>query len=141
MVTIETDDGETLEFAISSDVRNLDQVQAGDFVIAQIFQEIDIEVRANPDGLQPAEATSMVAGRAEAGEMPAGVVGKAVVVMALVTAIDLEANTFTLKGPEGNEMMFEAQNPDNLRRAEVGDLVVITIAQSMGVLVERPAGN
>jgi len=140
-VTIEADDGTSMTFIASDDVRNLDQVHAGDYVIAQVFQEVDIEVRANPEGLSPAAAVAEFGARAPEGAEPGVVVGQAVTVVALVTAIDLEANTFTLKGPEGNEMTFEAQNPDNLRRSEVGDLVVITVSQSFGVLVEHPGAE
>jgi hypothetical protein len=32
---------------------------------------------------------------------------------------------------------FVARNPDNLRRAEVGDLVVITTTEAVAVTVER----
>jgi len=140
-VTIEDEEGESFEFTVGEDVRNLDQVQSGDFVIAQIHQEVDIQVQANPEGLAPSADSLSAAARAEAGAMPGAVIGEQVRITAVVTDIDLEANTYTLRGPLGNSMTFEAMNPENLKRGAVGDLVVVTVTQSLGVLVERPAAD
>ena len=49
----------------------------------------------------------------------------AVVITATVEEINIEANTFKLKGPAGEIREYEARDPENLKKAEVGDLVVI----------------
>jgi hypothetical protein len=56
----------------------------------------------------------------------------------VVEEFDLEANTFKLRGPEGNVREFAARNPENLEKADVGDLVVITVTTAFGILVEHP---
>lgn len=140
-VTLKGPSGETVTTTASPDVRNLAQVEVGDQVLAEIYEEVTIDVFANPDGIEPGAGEFAAAARAEEGAMPGGAVTDTVVITAVVEEINLEANTFKLRGPEGNIREFAARNPDNLRRAEVGDLVVITITQAMGIMVERPAGE
>jgi len=69
--------------------------------------------------------------------MPGVAVIDAVVVTAVVEEINLEANTFKLKGPEGNIEEFTAQNPENLKKAAVGDLLVITYSKAFILTVEK----
>jgi hypothetical protein len=57
-------------------------------------------------------------------------------VIATVEEINLEANTFKLKGPDGTVTEYLARNPDNLRRSEVGDLVIITVSEAVAISVE-----
>jgi hypothetical protein len=47
----------------------------------------------------------------------------------------LDNNTFKLKDVEGTVTEFTARDPDNLRRSEVGDMVVIKIVQAIGIAV------
>ena len=54
-----------------------------------------------------------------------------------VEEINLEDNTFKLKGPSGEVKQYAARNPENLKKAEVGDLVVITYTDSVAITVEK----
>ena len=58
------------------------------------------------------------------------------VVVYTVVDIDLEANTFKLEAGDGTVEEFSARDPDNLRRAEVGDLVVTTVTEAVAISVE-----
>ena len=140
-VTLAGAEGQSTTFTASEHVRNLSQVEVGDQVIAEIYEEITISVHANPDGMEPGAGEFSATGVAEDGAMPAGATMDTMVITAIVEEINLEANTFKLRGPEGNVKEFAARNPENLRKADVGDLVVITITQAMGIMVERPAGE
>ena len=71
------------------------------------------------------------------GEMPGAVVMDAVVITATVEEINLEANTFKLKGPEGNIQEYTARDPENLKKAAVGDIVVITQTEAIALSVEK----
>ncbi len=137
-VTLTGEAGESFSFTASEDVRNLDQVHVGDHVVAQLYEEISIKVYPNPDGIEPGYGDMMVDGRAEQGEAPGAVSVGTTVITAVVEDIDLEAGTYSLRGPEGNVGTFEADNPANLERAEVGDLVVMTVILAAGILVESP---
>lgn len=137
-VTLEGPQGDTVTFTASEDVRNLDQVDVGDTVLAELYEEVTIEVFDNPEGIAPGAGEFTAAGRAEPGQKPGGGVMDTLVITAVVEAIDLEANTFQLRGPEGNIREFTARDPENLRRAAVGDLVVITVTQAVGIMVQQP---
>jgi len=69
--------------------------------------------------------------------MPGAAVMDAVVITATVEEINLEANTFKLKGPEGNVQEYTARDPENLKKAAVGDIVVITQTEAIALSVEK----
>ena len=137
-VTLETSDGFTTSFVASPDVRNLEQVETGDRVFAELYEEVTISVHGNPEGAEPNMGELQAMARAEKGEMPGGVMSDTVIITAVVEEINLDNNTFKLRGPEGNIREFVARNPENLKKADVGDLVVITITTAIGILVEHP---
>ncbi len=135
-VSLRKGNGELITFVASEDARNLGQVEVGDIVNANYTQSVSIEVMED-DGKGPRIGELGVADRTDMGEMPGGAVISATVVVASVEEINLEANTFKLLGPDGNVNEYTARNPDNLKRASVGDLVVITVAESMAISVEE----
>ncbi len=139
-VTLRGPEGGTVSFVASEDARNLGQVKVGDIVMAEYVQSMTIEVFAN-DGTEPGAGELVVAGRSEEGEMPALTAIDALVVTATVEEINIEANTFKLKGPAGEIKEYEARNPENLKKAEVGDLVVITYTEAVAISVEKTAGE
>lgn len=140
-VTLKGSSGEMVTITASPDVRNLAQVEAGDRVLAEVYEEVTIQVLANPEGMEPGAGEFGAAARADEGQMPGGAVMDTLVITAVVEEIDLENNTYKLRGPQGNIREFVAQDPENLKKAAVGDLVVITITQAMGVLVEQPVSE
>ena len=130
-----TPEGNTVSFVASEEARNLPQVKVGDIVMTEYVQTMSIEVFAN-DGSEPAAGELTVAGRSKEGEMPALTAIDAVVVTATVEEINLEANTFKLKGPSGAIKEYTARDPENLKKAEVGDIVVITYSEAIAISVE-----
>lgn len=135
-VTLRGPEGNSASFVASEEARNLDQVQVGDIVMAEYVQSMSIEVFAN-DGVEPGAGEIAAMGRSEKGEMPGMAAIDSVVVTATVEEINIEANTFKLKGPSGEIKEYEAQNPENLKKAEVGDLVVITYTEAVAITVEK----
>ena len=140
VVTVRKGDGEEITFTASEEARNLDQVTVGDVLIAEYMETISIEVMAN-DGMEPAAAELSAMARTEKGEMPGMAAMEATVITATVEDINVENNTFKLKGPDGTVNEYTARNPENLKRAAVGDLVVITITEAIAVMVEAQAAE
>ncbi len=97
---------------------------------------MSIEVVANPEAVEAGEGELAVAGRSAEGEMPGMAVMDARVVTATVEDINIEANIFKLKEPDGSVEDFRARNPENLKQASVGDLVVITYTEALAASVE-----
>jgi hypothetical protein len=139
VVTVRKADGEELTFTASEEARNLDQVDVGDILIAEYTESIDIQVLPN-DGMEPEAAAAAAMARTKKGQMPGFAAMEQVVITATVEDINIEANTFKLKGPDGQINEYTARNPENLKRAMVGDLVVITRTDAVAVVVEeKPA--
>jgi hypothetical protein len=135
-VTLRGPEGNTISFVASEEARNLGQVSVGDIVTVEYVESISIEVFAG-DGSEPGAGGLTVAGRSEKGEMPAGAVMDAVVITATVEEINLEANTFKLKGPSGEIKEYTARDPENLKKSAVGDIVVITMTEAIALSVEK----
>jgi Cu/Ag efflux protein CusF len=135
VVTLRGPRGNTVTFTASDDVRNLAQVSVGDMVKAEYEQIVSIEVVAN-DGSAPEAKELAAVARAAKGDMPAMAAFDAQVITATVEDINIEANTFKLKGPDGMVNEYIARDPENLKRAEVGDLVIITISEAIALTVE-----
>jgi PBP1b-binding outer membrane lipoprotein LpoB len=135
-ITVVQEDGNKLSFIVSEEARNLDQVQLGDLVITSYVENMTAEVISVENAEAGAGVITGLA-RAEEGEMPGAIKSKTVVVTAIVEEINIEANTFKLKGPEGNVEEFTARNPENLKKAAVGDLVVITHTKAIALTVEK----
>jgi Cu/Ag efflux protein CusF len=134
-VTLRRAEGDTITFTASEEARNLNMVEVGDIVNADYEEVLSIKVVAN-DGSEPGRQELAGVTRTEEGEMPGMAAFDAQRVIATVEEINLEANTFKLKGPDGNVNEYVARNPDNLRRAEVGDLVIITVSEAVAISVE-----
>ena len=135
VVTLRRPQGDTVTFTAGEEARNLDQVAVGDIVNAEYEEILSIEVVAN-DGTEPTMLELGGMERSAKGEMPGLAAFDAQQVISTVEEINLEANTFKLKGPDGTVNEYVARNPDNLRRSEVGDLVIITTSQAVAFSVE-----
>lgn len=136
VVTVRKGDGEAITFTASEEARNLDQVHVGDILVAEYIKTVSIEVMAN-EGMQANAAGASAMARSKQGAMPGIAAMDATVVTATVEDINLDMNTFKLKGPDGTVNEFVARNPDNLRRSKVGDLVVITSTSTVAMAVEE----
>ena len=136
IVTVRKPDGEAITFTASDEARNLGQVDVGDVLIAEYIETVSIAVMAN-EGLEADAAEVSAMARTKEGEMPGLVAMDATVVTATVEEINLEMNTFKLKGPDGTVKEYVARNPENLKRAAVGDLVVITVTATVAITVEE----
>jgi len=139
-VTLTGSRGNTVTFIASPDVRNLDQVNVGDHVFAELYEEVNISLHGVKD-MEPGAGQMQEMARAPEGDKPGAAIVGTTVITATVEEINLENNTFKLKGPQGNVQEFTARDPENLKKAEVGDLVVITVTQALGILVEAPAAE
>jgi ribosomal protein L14 len=139
VVTVRKPDGEAITFTASDEARNLDQVKVGDTLIATYKETVSITVVANEE-IEAAAATASAMARSEEGQMPGFAAMEASVTTATVEEINLEMNTFKLKWPDGAVNEYTARNPENLKRAAVGDLVVISVTEAIALTVEsQPA--
>jgi hypothetical protein len=136
LMTLTGDDGVQVQVKAGAEVRNLEQVRAGDKVVVAYSEKVSWQVLPTGTGRVGVSATAE-GDRAKAGELPSGKLGRSVKLTASITAIDLENETVTLTGPNGNSLTLRPREPANLRKVKVGDLIDITFSQSLAVGVRR----
>jgi Cu/Ag efflux protein CusF len=136
-VTLRRPDDTTVTFTASEEARNLDQVAVGDIVTAEYTESVEIVVVEN-NGAEPTDANLGALMRSEKGDMPGVAAMETRIVTATVEDINIEANTFKLKGPDGTVNEYVARNPENLKRAAVGDLVIMKFTEAMAISVTQP---
>lgn len=134
-VTLRMADGRTERLAVGEETRNLEALSKGDIVTAEYEQAISIRVLPG-DGSEPVANQVTETERTGDGEKPGLAAFGERRATAVIDDVDLAANTFRLREPDGTVREYEARNPDNLRRVAVGDLVVITITEFVAISVE-----
>src|SRR5262245_14262049 len=113
-VTVKGTDGTSQTLEVSDAVRNLPQVKPGDHVKVQYYESLAWEVHKASEEAKPDVEVAGAAGRAALGEKPAGAAGRQATLRATIAAIDKDAQTVTLKGPQGNTRTFHAKDPKKL---------------------------
>lgn len=136
IVTLRDENGKITDLKVGKEVRNLAQVKKGDIVTATYREAVAYEVY-KPGQAKPGGAEAVVAGRAKAGEKPAGGVAEVKTVTATIEAIDKAASKVTLKGPEGHEVTVKVKDPTKLEGVNVGDEVQLTYTQALAISVHE----
>ena len=135
LVTLKRDDGTSVTFTPSPEVRNLDQVKVGDVLRVEYSASVRIQL-ADVEGIDPAAAEVSAVTRSEEGEMPAMAAVDTKVILAKVVAVDLENMTYKLELPDGAVREYVAMVRENLEMAAVGDVVAIEVTESVIAVVE-----
>jgi hypothetical protein len=135
IVSLKGEDGEVRDIKVGEEAVNLPQVKVGDLVTVKFYESIAVEVIKPGTVMGAGEKTAVV--RAKPGEMPAGMVARQVSVTAIITAIDKQKSTMTLKGPEGKLAVVKVQDPANLEKVKVGDELMITYTEALAISVEH----
>ena len=140
-VTLKDAEGHEVSITVGEEVKNLPQVEVGDQVEIAYYESVNIEVLG--PGQSELGATAMSAlETAEPGQKPAGAMATELSVVATIDAIDKDAETVTLTGPEGNSKTVKVRNPANLEKVAVGDQVMITLTRAVAVdVTEAPASE
>lgn len=130
-------DVQTLELP---EAQRLDEVEVGDTVAAEYLQHLKLELFPG-SGAKPGHGTISARARAPESERPGGVITETTISMAVVNEINLENGTFKLEWEDGIKE-YMARDPENLKKAKVGDYVVATYTAALALqLQEVPAEN
>jgi hypothetical protein len=124
--------GNSRTIKASEDSTNIDKVKVGDKVDVKYIQNLTVQLWSN-DGMEPGQGAMAIQGTSKEGETPAAMEMVSTVETAVVEEINLETNTFKLRWPSGEVNEYVAQDPENLKKGEVGDLVSITYTQAVAL--------
>ena len=134
-VTLKGPQGGVVDVVAGDEVKNFDQIKVGDFVVVRYMQSLSLElqkVKTGAGGISVREG----AVTAKPGERPAALAGREVTAIAKVTAVDKKAKTISLKGPRGNVVVLDVQNPDHFKVVKVGDEVEVVYTEAVAISVE-----
>ena len=137
LVTLTGPKGNTIVVKAGPEVRNLDQVKAGDQLVVRHYDSVALFVRKSAESPAAGEVTAVAV--AAKGAKPAGVMVDTTEITAKVEAIDHSKRTVTLKGPEGRTRTFKV-DPSVKRFSEVkkGDEVVLRVTEALAISVRKP---
>lgn len=142
-VTLKGPKGNVVDVVAGDEVRNFDQIKVGAFVVVRYAQSLTLELRKVKGAVGDVTVREGVA-RAKPGEQPAAVGAREVTAIATVTAVDPKKSTITLKGPRGNVVVLDVQNPDQFKVVKKGDQVEVTYTEALALSVEpapKPAAK
>ena len=135
-VTLQGPQGNVRTIQLDKEARRLNEVEMGDTVYAEYVQHLSIEVVAG-DGARPGSGSMSTVKRAPDSEMPGAVTTETTLSMATVEEINLEDNTFKLNWGEDGIKAYSARDPENLKKAVVGDLVLVTYTEALALSVQE----
>jgi Cu/Ag efflux protein CusF len=135
-VTLEAEDGEIATFTAPPEMRNLDQLHAGDRVKATGVSRLAIFVGRAGD--RPDATHAAVLARAPKGAKPGAMVAETFEIVGKVRAIDTATRRATIAFPEGQVKTVPVRQDVDLARYKTGDNVVIRVTQQLNVLTETP---
>jgi Cu/Ag efflux protein CusF len=139
-VTLQGASGKTRTIEVGDQVRNFDQIKVGDMVHAKYTQALALELKKGAATMgTPTEEGSITPPPAP-GAKPGGTVARKVTAMTEVVAVDPAKQMVTLRGPAGNEVDVDVQDPNQLKNIKKGDHVQVTYVEALAIAVaEEPA--
>jgi hypothetical protein len=134
-VTLKGPEGNTVDVVAGDEVKNFDQIKKGDLVVAQYAEALTLELK-KVKGEKAGVSVSKGAAKAKPGDKPAVAGARQVTLVADVVAVDPVKSTISLKGPKGNTVVLDVQNPDQFKVVKVGDQVEVTYTEALALSVE-----
>ncbi len=134
-VTLKGLRGNLVDVVAGDEIRNFDQIKVHDRVVVRYTEALALELRKTKSGSRDV-TVSEGSSQAKPGEQPAAAGARQVTAIADVIAVDPKNSTITLKGPRGNVVVLDVQNPDQFKVVKKGDQVDVTYTEAVAVSVE-----
>jgi hypothetical protein len=134
-VTLKGPKGNVVDVAASDEVKNFDQIKLGDFVVVRYAEALTLELRKTKTAAGDLVVREEAA-KAKPGERPAVAGGRQIDAIADVIAVDPQKGTITLRGPKGNMVTLNVQNPEQFKVVKKGDQVQVTYTEALALSVE-----
>ena len=134
-ITLKGRKGETVDVVAGEEVKNFDQIKLGDFVVVRYAQALSLELKKTK-GDPGAVTVREGAAKAQPGARPAVAGARQVTALADVVVVDPKKSTITLRGPRGNIVTLDVQNPDQFKVVKQGDQVEVTYTEALALSVE-----
>lgn len=137
-VTFKMPDGMKRTVKVGPEVKNFDQIKAGDKVTARFLESVAVVVAKK--GEKPAASEVKTVEVAPKGEKPGVVIVDTLDITAVVEKIDYKKRSISLKGPEGNVREFIVdKSVKNFKNIKKGDDVFLRFTEAVAITVDKPA--
>jgi hypothetical protein len=134
-VTLKGPKGNVVDVVAGDEVQNFDQIKVGDFLMVRYMQSLMLELQKTKSG-STVITDNAAAAKAQPGERPAVAAAREVKAIAKVTAVNPKKKLISLKGPRGNTVDLDVQNPDQFKVVKVGDEVLVTYTEAVAISIE-----
>ena len=138
LLALEGDDGGRMVLPVAEEFRDFERARVGDQVVVSYTKAIAWQVKPSDKGA-PGVTKRETLSNPGPGEAPGGAIERALTITARITALDIARGTVTLTGPEGKPQTFAADQPSDLEKIRVGDLVDITYSEALAVGMRQEA--
>jgi hypothetical protein len=123
-------------FTARPEIRNLEQLQAGDKVEATLIERLKVFIRTG--GEDPTVAHSASLARAPKGAKPGVMAGEVYEIVAKLKSIDRDNRTVSLLFADDQTRTVPVRRDVDLSRYSVGDNVVIRVSLALSVVTKKP---
>lgn len=136
-VSLKTASGKVFDIVAGPEVRNFDQIKVGDVVAAEYVQALSLELKKRTASTTAPGAPTVDQGatRTAQGEKPGVAGGRQVTALADVVAVDTKKHLVTLRGPRGNQVDLNVEDPAQLKNIKKGDQVEVVYTEAVAVVV------
>lgn len=137
-LTIMDEQGKPHTVKIPEQVKRFDAIQVGDKIKIDYYESVGLALEPKGEG-KPGESETAMMGK-KAGKLPGGMAVRTMTASAQVLDVDHQANTLTLKGPEGNVDTIHVTDPEeqaDLQKVKKGDTIRARFTEAIAINVER----
>lgn len=137
-LTLQRPNGTPVVVVAGPEVRNFDQIKAGDKLTARYIVGLSAR-RLEPNEPDTPASSGTVAGRAKPGQMPGAVIGADVTMTVVIRTVDLDSNVVTFTTPSGALEAVEAERDEGqkfIAGLKPGDRVELIYGKVLALAVE-----
>jgi hypothetical protein len=138
-LVLRTSDGVDTLIVVGPEVRNFDQIEAGDTVSATYKEALLAQVV--PKGSEPGEPRTTIAKtRAKEGELPSASVSASVSTDVVIQSVDQSFDTVTFKRSDGVVRTVAIENPEATKfvhNLKPGDEVRVTYTEATAIALSK----
>ena len=138
-VTLQGPNGKNVTLTVNNPY-NLRSLKAGDRYVAQFTESVSI-VGKGPSDKPPVATLAAGLWTAKPGEVPGAAAAREAQLVVVVSAIDQADQRVTLQAPDGSTENIHVTNPAALQGVQVGDIITITLTQSVAIALASEAGS
>jgi hypothetical protein len=135
-VTLTNEAGVSNTYELGKNVRNFDQIKAGDEVKATLLEAVAVAIRKSSAAPDVGERTTVAV--APKGAKPGVIMAKTKEITGKIAAVDTTARTVTIEGPTGGTLTIKAAPDVKLDGLQTGDDVTLRVTVGLAIRVEKP---